>query len=362
MAHTTGDARPDAVGTLPDGTPHYVPLGEVAADGDLVCCHLCGCWRRSVTAHLRAHGWTKDTYCAAFGLERGQSLEGEATRKLRAASFSARLVFEAALREGSARGRARARSGELAADAAAVARGRPMPEQRRRKAREVMTGRRHLASVRASQENARHHLRQVAARAASERGYADIGSLVRARTAQGVSLAAISREAGLHKDWLSRHLAGLDPETAAAVRARPVAAAADARWIAVIGALGFDDVAGYLRDRHLLRHQTVNQIAVEVGLSYHGVESALRRHGLAKVAHAGKRHAASARAAEVAGALGFATMAEYVAERRREGWTWSALAAESGQPQSWLRRHSRARGPGTRSGRGANRRGSEPAG
>jgi hypothetical protein len=42
----------------------------------------------------------------------------------------------------------------------------------------------------------------------------------------------------------------------------------------------------------------------------------------------------------MAGALGFVTVAEYVAQRRNEGRTWSALAAESGQPQSWLRRHS----------------------
>jgi hypothetical protein len=340
MAFTTGNARSDAVGTLPDGTPHYAPIGEVVAEGDLVRCHLCGSWRRSVTAHLRAHRWTKDAYCAAFGLERGQSLEGAATRKLRAASFSARLVFEPAVREGSARGRARASSGDLARDAAAAARGRPMPEQRRRKASEVMAGRRHPASVRASQEQAQRHLRQVAAQAASELGYADIGSLVRGRIAQGASLAAISREAGLHKDWLSRHLASLDPEAAAAVRARPFAASADSRWLAAIGPLGFTDVAGYLRDRHLGRHQTVNQIAAEVGLSYHAVESALRRHGLAKVAHAGKRYAAGARAAEVAGALGFATIGDYVAQRRKEGRTWSALAAESGQPQSWLRRHS----------------------
>jgi hypothetical protein len=344
MARTAGGARPDALGTsvvgeLADGTPYYAPVGEVEADGDLVRCHLCGSWRRSVTAHLRAHGWTKDAYCAAFGLERGQTLEGEATRKLRSASFSARLIFDAAIREGSARGRARARAGELARDAAAAARGRPVPEQRRRKVSEVMAGRRHPASVRASQQQAQRHLRAVAERAALERGYSDIGALVRARTAQGTSLAAISREAGLHKDWLSRHLAALDPETAAAVRARPVAAAADARWLPVIGPLGFADVADYLRDRHLGRHQTVNQIAGEVGLSYHAVESALRRHDLARIRHASRRHAADARAAAVAGTLGFATVASYVAQRRADGWTWSALAAESGQPQSWLRRH-----------------------
>ena len=333
-------ARPDAAGMLPDGTVYFAPIGVVEADEDLVRCHLCGSWRRSVSGHLRAHGWTKDAYCATFGLERGQSLEGEATRKLRAASFSARLIFDPAVREGSARGRARARSGELARDAAAAARGRPVPEQRRRKAREVMAGRRHPASVKASQEHAQSHLRRVAALAAAERGYADIGSLVRARTAQGASLAAISREAGLHKDWLSRHLVTVDPETAAAVRARSAAAIADVRWLAIIGPLGFADVAGYLRDRHLGRHQTVNQIAGEVGLSYHAVGSALRRHGLARVAHAAKRHAAGARAADVADLMGFATVADYVTQRRRAGWTWSALTAESGQPQSWLRRHS----------------------
>src|ERR1700729_2916797 len=101
------------LGLLADGTPFFAPVGEVIVDGDLVICHLCGCWRRSVTAHLRAHGWTKDAYCAAFGLERGQSLEGAATRKMRAASFSARLLFEPAIRAGSARGRARAGTGEL---------------------------------------------------------------------------------------------------------------------------------------------------------------------------------------------------------------------------------------------------------
>jgi hypothetical protein len=83
-----------AVGALADGTPFYAPIGEVVADGSLVTCHLCGRALRSVTAHLRVHGWTKQAYCEAFGLERGQSLEGDETRKLRAAAFTARLVFD----------------------------------------------------------------------------------------------------------------------------------------------------------------------------------------------------------------------------------------------------------------------------
>ena len=72
------------VGMLADGTPFYAPIGEEVADGPLVTCHLCGRALRSVTAHLRVHGWTKQAYCEAFGLERGQSLEGQETRKLRA--------------------------------------------------------------------------------------------------------------------------------------------------------------------------------------------------------------------------------------------------------------------------------------
>src|SRR5271165_6517583 len=105
--------RPVA-GVLADGTAFYVPVGEVLIEGSLVTCHLCGRSFRSVTAHLSAHGWTKQQYCEAFGLERGQSLEGPETRKLRAAAFTARLLFEPAVREGSAAGRQRARAGLLA--------------------------------------------------------------------------------------------------------------------------------------------------------------------------------------------------------------------------------------------------------
>src|ERR1700729_438649 len=114
------------VAVLADGTPCYAPVGEVVViDGTLVTCHLCGRSLRSVTAHLKAHGWTKDAYCEAFGLERGQPLEGPETRKLRAAALTSRLVFEPAIRDGSAAGRRRARAGELTRDGAPGAPGRP---------------------------------------------------------------------------------------------------------------------------------------------------------------------------------------------------------------------------------------------
>ena len=63
---------PLPIGLLADGTLYYAPIGEVVVTGALVTCHLCGRSLRSVTAHLRAHGWTKQAYCEAFGLERGR--------------------------------------------------------------------------------------------------------------------------------------------------------------------------------------------------------------------------------------------------------------------------------------------------
>jgi hypothetical protein len=346
---TPGPAGPrirPVVAVLADGTPCYAPLGEVViVDDALVTCHLCGRSLRSVTAHLKAHGWTKDAYCEAFGLERGQSLEGPQTRKLRAAAFSARLVFDASVREGSAAGRERARAGHLARDAAAAARGRAIPEQRRRKALRALATIAPGAAAQANSDRARRRLAEVAADAAARAGYPDIWALVLARVFAGASLAAVSREAGLHKDWLSRHLKEIDPDAAAAVH-RALAARRDAGWRPALRRLGFPDVPSYLRDRHLARHRTVAAIAAEAGLSHHAVAAALRRHGLDRTPHAAKRHASRQRGAEVAAGFGFESMADYLTRRRAAGWTWRAIAAESGQPPSWVRRQAAASGVG----------------
>jgi hypothetical protein len=267
------------VGVLADGTPYYAPIGEIVSDGVTVTCHLCGRPRKSVTAHLRAHGWTKAAYCEAFGLERGQPLEGEETRKRRSASFTPRLIFDPAIRAGSAAGRQRAAAGELTKDAARASTGRRLPEQRRRKAARVATAASGAATVRANQDRAARHRAEVAVQVASDQGYPTLGAYVLARTAAGASLAAISREAGLNKDWLHRHLAQVDPAVAAAVR--PGAAGRDsARWLQAVTALGFADVPSYLRDRHLVRRQTASAIGREIGMSNHAVAAALTRHGL----------------------------------------------------------------------------------
>jgi hypothetical protein len=340
-APRSGRVLRPVVGVMEDGTAFYAPIGEVIIDGARVTCHLCGRSLRSVTAHLRGHGWTKQAYCEAFGLERGQSLEGPDTRKLRAAAFTARLTFDPAVREGSAAGRERARNGNLTRAAAAAARGRPIPEQRRRKSLRALAAASPAAIAQTNSDRAARHLAEVAASVARRTGYPDLGSFVLARTADGASLTAISREAGLGKDWLSRHLGDLDPTAARAARERN-GSRLDARWLPVLSRLGFADVATYLRERHLVQHRTVNAIATEVGVSHHAVEAALCRHGLDRVAHAGKRHAAGQRATQVAAGLGYTSIADYVGSRRADGWTWNAISAESGQPQTWLRRHAAA--------------------
>src|SRR6516165_8579969 len=185
---------PLPMGLLADGTLYYAPIGEVVVTGSLVTCHLCGRSMRSVTAHLRVHGWTKQAYCDAFGLERGQSLEGPETRKLRAAALASRLVFEPAMRQGSAAGRERARTGDLTQDAARAARGRRMPEQRRRKAAAALAAIPPPVVAQANKDRAGRQLARVAAEVARRHGHADLGSFVLARIEQGASLAVISRE------------------------------------------------------------------------------------------------------------------------------------------------------------------------
>jgi len=333
------------VGVLGDGTPYFAPFGQVVAGGAHVTCHLCGRAFRSVAAHLASHGWTKAQYCEAFGLERTQSLEGADTRKLRAAAFGARLVFEPALRKGGANGRRRAVSGQLTRQAADAARGRPFPEQRRQRQRAAVPAAARAQLAQANRERASRHLAAVAEAAAARAGYADIGQLVAGMARAGHSLAAISRACGLDRDWLQRHLPQLDP-VVAATASRRGDDRLDARWLAALTTMGFSDVAGYLRQRHIVEHMSLNAIAAEVGLSFHTVKSALARYGLAVTAHAAKRYAAERRASEVAADLGVHSITEFIDRGRAEGWTWRQMAAASGQPETWLRRHA-AKAAGT---------------
>jgi rubrerythrin len=88
------DAEPS--GRLPDGTPYYGKLGEIArdADEDKVQCHLCGAWLRAVGgSHLsRVHGWTVREYRAAFHLLKKVATVTEGSSDLYRANAKRRLA------------------------------------------------------------------------------------------------------------------------------------------------------------------------------------------------------------------------------------------------------------------------------
>jgi hypothetical protein len=316
--------------------------GAVERDGDLVQCHLCERWFRSVTTHLSSHGWNHVAYREAFGLERSVSLEGDATRYRRAASLQRRLATDPVMRAGAERGIELARSGVLTDAAAKAARGRKQSEQQRRKTLRTLAEIGPEARAAGRRRQGVEQLRRTAAAAAARLGFDSIGGLVRDRVAAGASLASISREAGLHKDWLCRKLSVVDPETA-----RYVAGTNrhwDAPWLPVVRGLGFADVASYLTDRHVLGHETVGAIAAETGFSRSAVQSALARHGVTARPRTRKRHALEERAAAVAERFGFRDLKGYLADRRAAGWSWQAIADESGQPQTWVIRRGRESG------------------
>ncbi|HEY0449225.1 hypothetical protein [Actinophytocola sp.] len=212
----------------------------------------------------------------------------------------------------------------------------PATEQRRRKTLRTLAGITLEARAAGSRRHADDRLRRVARHAAETLGYKDIGTLVRDRTAAGASLAAISREAGLHKDWLCRHLETVAPAVADEVTRS--GRGWDARWLPIVRRLGFADVAAYLTDRHVLRHRTVSAIAAEVGLPRPAVDSALTRHGVRRTPHATSRARRDDRASAVAARFGHPTLDAYLADRRAAGLSWRAIAAECGQPQTWVRR------------------------
>lgn len=157
--------------------------------------------------------------------------------------------------------------------------------------------------------------------------------------AAGASLASISREAGLHKDLLCRHLATVDPATATAVtEAELEPVRRDARWLPSVRELGFADVRSYLVERHVVGSWTVHSIAREIGMSPGTVRSALDRLGVARVPHAASRSRCAERAAAVAARFRFAGIVAYLDARREAGLSWRSIAAECGESATWLRR------------------------
>jgi AraC-like DNA-binding protein len=115
--------------------------------------------------------------------------------------------------------------------------------------------------------------------------------------------------------------------------------AADARWRLRLSERGItDDVADYLRRRHLDQSWTVRAIGQEIGFRTSAVRSALDRHGIAYTPHARSRGAATERASELAARVGVADLDQHVRSRRADGWSWARIAQECQVSPSWLRR------------------------
>lgn len=341
VADRTATAVRAVVGVLPDGEPLYAPFGTMVIAGPVAQCHLCGGWFRSVGAHLKAHGWGRADYREALGLERGQSLEGEDTRRRRAGAMRRRRTSDSAVRAGCRVGREMASSGELAWAAASAARGRRQPEQRRRKTLRTLASISPRARAEGTTRASVARLRDVADRVAAAAGYDCLGDLVRERVAAGSSLAGISRESGLHKDWLTRHLAKVDPAAAhdiAEAVSGPSPVRHDVKVQGRLRALGFDDVQAYLRWQHVGECRSIRSISLELGMSRQAVEAALCRHGIPITRHATTRERCRQRATGVATRFGHTDIHGYLADRRALGMSWRAIAAECGMHATWLRR------------------------
>jgi hypothetical protein len=136
---------------------------------------------------------------------------------------------------------------------------------------------------------------------------------------------------------MCRHLATVDPAAAAAAAARDTAPE-DGAWLRALPALGFDDVATYLTNRHLACRYTTSAIAREVGVTSSAVLTAMRRHRIERTRHATSRGRVVDRAAAVAARFDFPDLDHYLADRRAAGLSWRAIATECGQPPSWVRR------------------------
>jgi AraC-like DNA-binding protein len=167
------------------------------------------------------------------------------------------------------------------------------------------------------------------------------------------SLLAIAHELGvtIHIIRGLRDALGIRPHGGVRARGRSRQAANDQRAAAHAIELGFADLRGYLVDRYTGRAWTIPRLADELGIGESVVTRLLRTMGVtriratAPVAAAAERGqaqeavlVAERRQARLA-ALGFATLAAYLQDRRVDkGWSLRRMRAELKVSAVWLRK------------------------
>lgn len=229
--------------TLPDGTGLHAPYGQLVRDPATgrLCCHLCGRWFRSLSSHLRRHGYTAADYRATMGLCRTRPMTSEDLSGAIARRQAAAYRRDPEVRNMLAQGRAMARPGKLTS--ARVADGRRPPAELAAVRRDAQR------RGRQTRDRERDHLVQVRL---SENGCADLGEYLRTAYASGVSLVDLQATTGLGTHRLKRAMAAAGivvrrpGDTSLAgrrSRARTAERAAAAR-------VGTDDITAWLVERY----------------------------------------------------------------------------------------------------------------
>jgi hypothetical protein len=268
---------------LPDGTPVFHPVGELAVDrhADMIRCGLCGRWFRALGGHLGpAHDWSADDYRAAFGLNAQRPLQAPAVSDAQAAALKRRIKTDDRIQAGMRQGLALARSGKLnqLGRQADAERGRALERQRQAARQGSDLGRRRAARFRARRNrraralgytNADDMLRQ---RYTNERATA--AELAEALDCAEITVTAEMDRLGIARRPQQARLA----EGRRALAAERAAVRADRE--ARARALSFDDLASYLRARHHDQRWPRNLIAQELGLTAAVVVRLMRREGV----------------------------------------------------------------------------------
>lgn len=200
--------------TLSDGTGLHAPYAELAVDQETLrlCCHLCGKWFVSLGSHVRAHGYTADSYRQAMGLCNTTALTCSALSASIAGRQSVGYRRDPQVRENLREGRAARKtqnSAPTVLDApttppvSSAVIGEPAQRVRRRRAA-LAAGR---ATVAARRE-------QALAVTLAERGYDCLHEFLRQSYAEGGDLESLARTTGLGRVRLRREveMAGITVE------------------------------------------------------------------------------------------------------------------------------------------------------
>lgn len=308
--------RPQPEGQLDDGIPYYAPLGELRYDPDTdrVQCHLCGDWYRHLSwTHLYRHGWSREDYVRAFGLNLHNSLMTPTLSARRSELSKLLWATDPRVQRGLALGWALASEPE--------ARLWPKPsttslEHRRNTAR----GKVESWAVRRRQEE-----ENVARRL----GFSDFASYWRDRRDQGWTLGRIAKEFGHTDKWARKAMLRIEGRLAIPVQER--GAAERQRVEAAVIAQGWEGL-GARQQPAAPTEESENSVTLCAV-----PPTQLRSKGVRGRA---ARSAARRREQEeqLANRLGFSDFQTYWQARRGQGWTTVQIAKELGHTDWWARK------------------------